>query len=152
MTVKYSELKLSINNEQSPILINGQEILIKNYLPVDKKAAVVSLSTRGANVNGIIDEILMDAYLHVLIVENYTNIDFSEGELEDILKIFDELQSSGSLDIIIGSLDPSEYNSIFDAAEKTKNAINEYNRSYAAATLSQSEVQALLEKQLGETE
>jgi site-specific DNA-adenine methylase len=84
-------------------------------------------------MGGYVHDILMDAYFHVLLVENYTDISFDENQPEDILSSFDELESSGALSIIIDAIDQKEYNSLYQALEILKENVNEYNRSQASA-------------------
>ena len=131
MSVLYADLNLKINDSIKTVEINGKEVEVKQYLPVDIKANIIELATTGSVVNGCVNETLMDAYLHTFIVENYTNIKFTEEQIEDIFKIFDELNSSGALNMIIEKMNPVEYNFIFDVAEKAKNNLNLYNQSYA---------------------
>jgi len=131
MSVLYTDLGLKIDSSVKTVEINGKQIEVKQYLPVDVKANIIELATNGSVVNGCVNETLMDAYLHTFIVENYTNIKFNEEQIEDIFKIFDELNSSGALNIIIQGMNPVEYNFIFDVAEKAKNNLNQYNQSYA---------------------
>lgn len=131
MSILYSDLDLKINDSIKTIEINGKEVEVKQYLPVDIKANIIELATSGSVVNGCINEVLMDAYLHTFIIENYTNIKFSEEQIDDIFKIFDELNSSGALNTIIQAMNSAEYNFIFDVAERAKNTLNQYNQSYA---------------------
>ena len=92
MSVKYSDLKIEKNSSTKEIEINGQKVFVKNYLEVDKKSSIVSLAVAGAVIEGCVHDILMDAYFHVMLVENYTDIEFEKNGIEDILKTFDELE------------------------------------------------------------
>ena len=76
----------------------------------------------------------MDAYLHVLIVENYTNISFTPKQKEAVLDTFDILQSNGTFNSIIANLAPDEYDYIFSSALKLAQSLNEYNRSVISLT------------------
>ena len=75
----------------------------------------------------------MDAYFHVMLVENYTDIEFEKNGIEDILQTFDELESTRVLSQIIDSIEVEEYNSLYDALQTMKNNVNEYNKSQAGA-------------------
>jgi hypothetical protein len=133
MSVRYSDLNIEKNSSTKEIEINGQKVLVKKYLGVDKKAAIVNLSIQGATIDGCIHELLMDAYFHAMLVENYTDIEFDPDESGDILLTFDELESTGVLGQIIDSIEVEEYNSLYDALQTMKDSINQYNRSYASA-------------------
>jgi hypothetical protein len=135
MAVKYSDLGININTAVNTITINGHEVNVKQYLPVDKKAGIIDLSTRGAISDGVVNETLMEAYLHVFMVEHYTDIQFEENDSFDLFDIYDQLHSSGTLDIIIKAMNPAEYSYIFETALAAMNSLNSFNRSHAAALL-----------------
>jgi hypothetical protein len=115
MSVLYKDLNLKTDDSVKLVDINGIQVEVKQYLPVDVKANIIELATTGSVINGCVSETLMDAYLHTFIVENY----------------FDELNSTGILESIIRAIKPSEYDFIFSVAERAKNNLNLYNQSYA---------------------
>jgi hypothetical protein len=131
MSVLYKDLNLKTDDSVKLVDINGIQVEVKQYLPVDVKANIIELATTGSVINGCVSETLMDAYLHTFIVENYTNIKFDEEDIADIFRIFDELNSTGILESIIRAIKPSEYDFIFSVAERAKNNLNLYNQSYA---------------------
>jgi hypothetical protein len=135
MTVKYIDLGIVKNTEVKIISINGHEVSVKQYLPVDKKAGIIDLSTRGSIAEGVVNETLMEAYLHVFMVEHYTDIEFEENDSFDLFDIYDQLHSSGTLDIIVQAMDPVEYEYIFDTAARAMNSLNAFSRSSAATLL-----------------
>jgi hypothetical protein len=131
----FEDLNLNLEVEPETFIINDQSIFVKKYLPVEQKAAIVSLAVKGSVFEGIVNEILMDAYFHVFLVENYTNIEFSiEFGISDVLKIYDMIRVSGLLDTVISLIPFEEYNSMVDAANAFKQELNEYNRSYGAVS------------------
>lgn len=140
MGVKYKDLGLKVKSDISIVKIGDNEVSVKSFLSTDKKAAIVRNAIKGAFFDGYVDEILCEAYLHMMIIENYTDIDFEEQEFDDILQVFDELDSCGVLAAIIDGIDPSEYNYIIDAVGKAIQAANLYAQSYAAGIQTQSEV------------
>lgn len=130
-TVSFSKLKLEKNISVNTITINEIEIEIKQYLPVALKSMFIESAVRGSLVQGIVDEILMDAYLHILIFENYTNITLTEKQKESLLDTFDLIQSNGILEQIIAAMPSDEYDYIFNSALKLAKSVNEYNLSLA---------------------
>ena len=130
-TVSFSKLKLEKNIAVNTITINEMEIEVKQYIPVALKSMFIESAVRGSLVQGIVDEILMDAYLHVLIFENYTNITLTEKQKESLLDTFDLIQSNGILEQIIAAMPPDEYDYIFNSALKLAKSVNEYNLSLA---------------------
>ena len=130
-TVSFSKLKLEKNIAVNTITINEVEIEVKQYIPVALKSMFIESAVRGSLVQGIVDEILMDAYLHVLIFENYTNISLTEKQKESLLDTFDLIQSNGILEQIIAAMPSDEYDYIFNSALKLAKSVNEYNLSLA---------------------
>lgn len=133
MSIDYKDLGLKKNEEFNETEIAGKKIQVKQYLDVDKKSSIVNLAVRAAVMDGYVHDILMDAYFHIMIIENYTNISFDKDEIGDVLKNFDELESSGTLALIIDAIEPKEYNSLYEALEILKSNVNEFNRSQAGA-------------------
>ena len=130
-TVLFSKLKLEKNIAVNTITINEVEIEVKKYIPVALKSMFIESAVRGSLVQGIVDEILMDAYLHVLIFENYTNITLTEKQKANLLDTFDLIQSNGILEQIIAAMPSDEYDYIFNSALKLAKSVNEYNLSLA---------------------
>jgi hypothetical protein len=152
--VKYKDLNLATNSEVKTISIGEAQINIKQYLPTDKKAAIVRNAIKGAFYDGYVDEILCEAYLHMMIIENYTDIDFDDEEFGDILDIFDQLHSTGTLDVIVQAIDPAEYTYLVDYTNKSIQFANTYAQSYSAGIQTQSDLIRVIaeEKVNNETE
>jgi hypothetical protein len=141
---KFEELNLSASSEVKEIEFNGIKIEVKQYLPVETKAGIVSLSVRGALVNGTVDEVLSSAYFHMFLVENYTNISFDEGEVSDILENFDKIFTSGLLDAIIDAIPREEYNYLSDSVNLFKDQVAAYSGSFASAFSNSSDFAQLM--------
>jgi hypothetical protein len=132
------DLGLELKIQEVSFKFNDKEIKVKQYLPVEQKAAIVNVATRGALVDGIVSRVLMDAYLHLLIIENYTNIEFSEADRELILETFDRVQSTGFVDLVIENMPQAEYEYLFNETNIHANNINEFYRSFGYAAQSMS--------------
>jgi hypothetical protein len=130
----FSKLGLTKKQDVVEAKIGDNTIEVSQYLDVALKSALINAAVRGAVIKGVVDEILMDAYLHVLIVENYTNISFTPKQKEAVLDTFDILQSNGTFNSIIANLAPDEYDYIFSSALKLAQSLNEYNRSVISLT------------------
>lgn len=141
---KFQDLNLSISSEVKEIEFNGVKIEVKQYLPVEVKAGIVSLAIRGALLNGLVDEVLSSAYFHMFLVENYTNINFDEGEVTDILENFDKIFTSGLLDTIIDAIPREEYNYLSDSVNFFKEQVIAYSGSFASAASNASDIAQLM--------
>jgi hypothetical protein len=126
------DLNLKEERDFIEIDFNDQKIKVYQYAPVEAKSAMVGLAVRGSVFDGIVDEIIMDAYFHLFLIENYTDIVFEETDFFEILKNYDMVLSSGLFQLIIDNIPSQEYNFILDSANVFKDNLNEYNRSYAA--------------------
>jgi hypothetical protein len=141
---QFKDFELEIKIDTVEIEINGQKINVKQYLPVEKKAGIVNLAVSGTIVDGIVNEILMDAFFHVFVIEHYTDIDFSDAEFYDVLQNFDRMSSNGIVSKIIDAIPPEEYEYLLSMANSAKNSVNEYNRSYTFAMTNNQETIELM--------
>jgi hypothetical protein len=140
----FEALNLAVNTATNEITFNNQKIQVKKYLPVETKAGIVNLAVRGSLLKGIVDEVLVDAYFHLFIVENYTDIIFDQSELSDILVNYDKIISSGLLDEILNAVPQEEYNYLIDCLGNFKEQMIKYSQSPAAANENSEEYLKLL--------
>jgi hypothetical protein len=132
MTTKFSDLSLVKKDEIQTIKINDVEIEVKQYLNIAGKSAIVSAAVRGSINEGIVDSILMDAYLHVLIFESYFNIEFTEEESANLLETYDILQTNGIFDQMVAAIPQDEYDYLFNSTLDLAKRVNEYNKSFVS--------------------
>jgi hypothetical protein len=123
--------KLNLNKKQDIKIVNfeGNEIEVLQYLDIASKSGLINAAVRGSVIDGIVDEILLDAYLHLFIVERYTNISFTQKQRENLLETFDLLDSNKFFDVIIEGMAENEYEYIFTMAKRLMNSLNEYNKN-----------------------
>jgi hypothetical protein len=88
--------KLNLNKKQDikVIQFEGNDIEIIQYLDIASKSSLVSAAVRGSVIGGIVDEILLDAYLHLFIIDKYTNISLTQKQRDNLLDTFDILESN----------------------------------------------------------
>lgn len=119
--IHFSSLKLRQDISAKPVKINDDvTISVRNYLPVSEKAALINEALRLAEGQLAYDEVLLDAYFHLLIVFHYTNITFTEAQKQDMLKLYDLLESNGIILSVIGALGSGEYTDLLNYLEETK--------------------------------
>ena len=124
-----NKLGLSKKQETSQISIGENIVEVLKYLDIATKSGLVNAAVRGAVIDGVVDEILLDAYLHLFIVDHYTNIVLSPKQRENLLETFDIMESNGFFDVVISAMQPNEYEYIFTMAKKLMNNLNQYNQS-----------------------
>lgn len=112
--VDFKSLNLKVNDSVKTININGIDIEIKNYLPIEDKMDLIQIALQQAeNMIGY-DTILIDVYFHLYLVYFYTNIKFTEEEKTEPLKLFDILDSNNIISIVASSIPSAEFEDMKD--------------------------------------
>lgn len=113
MSVKFNELNLTLNNEIKKVNVNGIEINVKQYLPVEDKVNLVQIALQQAMVNNMYDEALIEAYFYTYMVMYYTDLEFTDEEKAEPLKIYDLLESNNVFEAIFNEIPEYEYDDVF---------------------------------------
>lgn len=128
--VGLTKLGLSINKEVEHFKWNDQDIEIKQYLPIDDKLALCARV-----INSSADDLnyynpgKLAVYQDIEIIMAYTNINFTEKQLESPTKLFDLLHSTGFALEIYNRIPDSEIGAITSIIEATIHNIYEYKNS-----------------------
>lgn len=105
----FQSLNISTNTETKTFSINEQTVNVLQYLPIDQKYDLVTITLQNAEEDGIYNPIVLDAYFHLYIVKMYTDIEFSEEEMFNALDAYDALVSQGVLAEILKLIPDEEY-------------------------------------------
>jgi hypothetical protein len=70
--------------------------------------------------------IKVDIYTTLEIVYNYTNINFTDKQKEDVLKMYDLVVSSGLYNEVLKLIPDEEYNRLINAIDKTITSVYAY--------------------------
>lgn len=129
--VSFTKLGLNKNQEIKILKWNDQEIEIKQYLPVadliDLAALIVNRShDEDSNFS---NPIKVEVYTTLEILFKYTNINFTDKQKEDVLKLYDLVVSSGLYGEVVKLIPEEEYNKLITTIEKTSNAVYAYQNS-----------------------
>jgi hypothetical protein len=108
--VSYASLKLKI--EDSVKRIEGTEIEVLQYLPIEDKYDLIRIALQKSKIEGLNSPIILDMYFHLFIVYMYTNISFTDKQKENEYKIYDSLKSNGILDKVLEAIPENEYNDL----------------------------------------
>ena len=128
--ISFSKLGLKVNNEVININFNDQVIEVKQYISVNDKLKLIS-----EVINNTIDEhsfcnpVKVKVYLALGILDYYTNINFTEKQKEDPVKLYDCFQSSKLLHQICNAIPEEEFNDLTEGTWDSINAIYTYNNS-----------------------
>lgn len=135
---KLSFSKLNCSKEKmdeiKTITINDQNVEVKQYLPMRNKAEMVNnIVSELMSVNQVsfVNPIAVEVFLNYEIVNNYTNINFTEKQKEDLFKLYDLMESNSVFNEIITAIPESEYNFVYETLLDTIKALYEYKNSAA---------------------
>ena len=154
--VSFTKLGLKVNQEVNKIIINEQEVEVKQYLPINERLMLISnvLNDSYDNAN-YPNWVKIDMITELAIVETYTNISFTEKQKEDKCKTYDLLKGSGALKAIIDAIPVDEYVVVVDGIHVMAQAIYDQKNSavgivetivndYSATEMDASAIQAKL--------
>ena len=126
----FTKLSLKNNNEIKTINYNNQIIEVKQYLPINTKleliSNVINSSMDNNNFSNPVKEYL---FLHLEIVENYTNITFTDKQKEDVCKLYDNIVSSGLYSAVMEAIEDKDVEFCQTVLEDTVVSIYKYNNS-----------------------
>ena len=95
MKPTFAKLGLKVNSTVKTIVINEQEIEIKQYLPVNEKLRLIGdVIGQAADENNFSNPIKLEVFTKLEIVFAYTNLSFTEKQKEDLVKLYDILESN----------------------------------------------------------
>ena len=132
---KISYTKLGINKEElnkvQMVEYNDQTIEVKQYLPVAEKSELITrvLNNSVDEDNGYYNLLKMDMYLALEIVYAYSNISFTEKQKEDPMNLYDMLNASKVLNLIIGLVPEGEFYYLNKTTHEMANNIVAYRNS-----------------------
>ena len=126
----FTKLGLSKNQEVKIVEFNGQDIEVKQYLPVNDKLEIIgSIINRSADDNNFANPLKVEVFTALEIIGSYTNISFTEKQKEDPSKLFDLVVSSGLYEMIIHNIPHAEVEALQCYTNSTIAAVYEYRNS-----------------------
>ena len=126
----FSKLGLKNNNQVVNINYNEQTIEVKQYISVNDKLKLISnIINNTVDEHNFCNPVKVKVYLLIGIIENYTNISFTEKQKEDIVKLYDLIQSNGLFDKILAAIPDEEFNDLLNSTWDSIDAIYTYRNS-----------------------
>lgn len=130
--VTYASLKLKTNNEIKTFDFNGNKIEVLQYLPIEDKYSLLNISLEQSKDGEIFNPLKEDMYFHLNLVFMYSNLSFTEKQKEDYPKLYDTLQSSGLLGLILENIPEEEYSLLFSYLKELENNYIEYKSTISS--------------------
>jgi hypothetical protein len=87
------------------------------------------ITLQNALEEGIYNPLRLDMYFHLFLVYMYTNINFTEKQRENELKLYDALKSNGILDEVLANIPEQEYATLFEFLNEMVTVKTEYGKS-----------------------
>ena len=128
--ISLNKLGLKIDDSVSVVKFNEQDIEVKHYLPVNEKLDLIS-----AVINESADDLKfynvgkLEIFKVIEMIKHYTNINFTEKQLEDAAKLYDLLDSTGLASELFAVIPDVEKDFIEDVLFDTVDSIYKYQNS-----------------------
>ena len=128
--IAFTKLGLKKNENTKTIQICGQDITVKQYLPIQEKLGLISNIINQADQNNNFENpVQIDIYTDFEILCAYTNINFTEKQKEDITKTYDLLESNKVFAEVFAWIPKTEYDLIVNGVKDTIKALYTYRNS-----------------------
>lgn len=126
----FAKFGLKIDQSIKKVVFNEQEFEVKQYLPLEDKLELISeIVNQSIDDNNFVNPARIELFTVIEIVKNYTNIVFTEKQLENPLKLYDLIVSSGLGKIIRENMCSDEFDFITVTVDATIAEIYEYKNS-----------------------
>ena len=126
----FTKLSLKNDNQVINIFHNEQNIEVKQYLPITTKMDMVTeIINNSIDENNFFNPIKLSLYTELGIIENYTNISFTDKQKEDIFKLYDLLKGNKIIEKVINVIPEAEYKNLIDTINKSIESIYNYKNS-----------------------
>lgn len=129
--VAFSKLGLKKTDETSIVNVNGIDIEVKHYLPInDKLILITNVMNQAINADSTFkNPVKIELFGSLAIVEAYTNLSFTEKQKEDPCKLYDLLDTNGVFDTIFPVIPQEEYEFVIEGIDSSMDAFYNYQNS-----------------------
>lgn len=128
--VSFTKLGLKKNEEVGILHINEQDIEVKQYLPINEKLELISsVINSAADENNFSNPIKENVFLTLEILYHYTNINFTDKQKEDPIKLYDLVVSSGLVNKVTNLIPEEELDEVINGVAQSVKAIYTYRNS-----------------------
>ena len=154
--VSLIKLGLKVNQDIRNIEFNEQIIEVKQYLPINEKLELISsVINSAADENNFSNPVKENVFLTLEILYHYTNINFTDKQKEDPVKLYDLVVSSGLVDKVTDLIPEEELDEVINGVAQSVKAVYTYRNSalgilesisqdYSALNLDATEIQQKL--------
>ena len=128
--VSLTKLGLKVNQDIKNIEFNEQIIEVKQYLPINEKLELISsVINSAADENNFSNPVKENLFLTLEILYHYTNINFTDKQKEDPVKLYDLVVSSGLVNKVTDLIPEEELDEVINGVAQSVKAIYTYRNS-----------------------
>lgn len=129
--VSFTKLNKIKSLEPIDIKIGEETISVVQYLPLEKKLAIMQniIEQAGNNEEGFYNIVKLIVFYTIEMLRAYTNISFTEKQLEDPQKLYDIIVLNKIWDTVKQSIPEDEVNYIWENTCALAREITNYNHS-----------------------
>ena len=128
--VSLTKLGLKVNQNVKNIEFNEQIIEVKQYLPINEKLELISsVINSAADENNFSNPVKENVFLTLEILYHYTNINFTDKQKEDPVKLYDLVVSSGLVNKVTDLIPEEELDEVINGVVQSVKAIYAYRNS-----------------------
>ena len=113
------------------ISIDDQKVLVEQYLPLEEKVNLITsvIEQSGNGEEGFFNIVKLDAYYIIEMIKAYTNISFTEKQLEDTTKLYDAIRLNDVWAAVEDAIPDNEKGYIWNNILALAREITTYNNS-----------------------
>ncbi|MBO7694653.1 MAG: hypothetical protein J6T10_18710 [Methanobrevibacter sp.] len=112
--MNFNELELKINDKVRTLKFKNKDIKVKQYLPIQDKLNLVQIALQQSLDEGVYNDGLLTAYFHTYVVMFYTDLEFTEEEKQDVLTLFNLMDSENLIGSVIELIPQSEFGDLLE--------------------------------------
>ena len=113
------------------INLEDQEILVEQYLPLEDKVNLITsvIEQSGNGEEGFFNIVKLEAYFIIEMIKAYTNISFTEKQLEDTTKLYDAIRLNNIWAVVADAIPEVEREYVWNNILALAKEITTYNNS-----------------------
>lgn len=129
--VSFSKLGLKKKNETVKVKLTDEiEIEVIQYLPVnDKLNLIAEVLNKSVDENHFANPVKIEVVGTLEMIKAYSNLTFTEKQLEDPAKLYDLLEQNDITNKIMAAIPEHEYEFVIAGVDNTIKAFYEYQNS-----------------------
>ena len=112
--MNFNELELKINDKVRTLNFKNKDIKVKQYLPIQDKLNLIQIALQQSLDEGVYNDGLLTAYFHTYVVMFYTDLEFTEEEKQDVLTLFNLMDSENLIGSVIELIPQSEFGDLLE--------------------------------------